>query len=292
MSLELTRIISLGLPLTLDPTLTFQRQLESPAYTPLCGKGALPLTPRGNFYNSAATTGQQRHPSGLTISCLFQKYPLLLERSVPSGIRHIDHVPRTLVVTSRSTHAPRPCEPHVTLAVAGQPCHADGWICLRTASPSSGGSVGRLTSSTSGELLPDPNRDERAKAMAMLASASPGSPTVLRWPFVSERCQRPASWDFVPPFRPCPSAACVGPRFKHHRPNKFHKSKSAALATASCVVATSEATPRLLRKEYDVAHERIRVVRPGIDRLPEALGSGCSRVRLLSGWLYPARERI
>ena len=200
-------------------------------------------------------------------------------------------VPRTPVVTSRSSHAPRPCEPRVTFAVPGDLATPTGGFVydgriiqeLRRLS-------WKVDVVNIGELFPNPNRDERAKAMAMLASASPGSPTVLdglAFGALPEagilRFRTPLIALVHQPLASDPALGTIDA-------NNFHKSESAALASASCVVTTSEATARLLRTEYDVANERIRVVLPGIDRSPEALGSDCSTVRLLSvGSILPVK---
>ena len=124
----------------------------------------------------------------------------------------------------------------------------------------------------------------------MLASAPPGSPTVLDGLAFGALPEAGILRSRTPLIALVHQPLASDPALNTVDANKFHKSESAALATASCVVATSEATARQLRTEYDVANERIRVVRPGIDRLPEALGSGCSRVRLLSvGSILPVK---
>jgi len=64
--------------------------------------------------------------------------------------------------------------------------------------------------------------------------------------------------------------------------NLFRQTERAALASAACVVVTSEATGRIVIADYGVHPQRIRVVRPGNDRVPPAHGSDDAIVQLLS----------
>jgi glycosyltransferase involved in cell wall biosynthesis len=64
--------------------------------------------------------------------------------------------------------------------------------------------------------------------------------------------------------------------------DEFRASERAALAAASHVIVTSDATARQLAADFDVSAERITVARPGNDPVPMAQGSQDGIVRLLS----------
>jgi glycosyltransferase involved in cell wall biosynthesis len=64
--------------------------------------------------------------------------------------------------------------------------------------------------------------------------------------------------------------------------DEFRASERAALAAASHVIVTSNATARQLAADYGVSAERITVARPGNDPVPMAQGSQDGIVRLLS----------
>jgi len=70
----------------------------------------------------------------------------------------------------------------------------------------------------------------------------------------------------------------------------LRRSEQAALAAAKHVIVTSPATARLLGAEYDVASDKISVVRPGNEPAPAAQGSRAGLVHLLSvGALVPRK---
>ena len=62
----------------------------------------------------------------------------------------------------------------------------------------------------------------------------------------------------------------------------FLASERTALAGAQHVIVTSATTARLLTRDYDVASDRMTVVRPGVDRAPPTHGSGDSILSLLA----------
>lgn len=62
----------------------------------------------------------------------------------------------------------------------------------------------------------------------------------------------------------------------------FLASERTALAGAHHVIVTSAATARLLTRDYEVAPNHMTVVRPGVDRVPPARGSGGSILSLLA----------
>lgn len=63
---------------------------------------------------------------------------------------------------------------------------------------------------------------------------------------------------------------------------RLRQSERAALAAAHKVIATSEATAELLVDQFDVPRERLQVISPGTDPVPQATGSGSGRLHLLS----------
>jgi len=72
--------------------------------------------------------------------------------------------------------------------------------------------------------------------------------------------------------------------------NIFYTSERAALAATEHVIATSEATARILTADYGVPPDHVSVVRPGNDPVPQAAGSVDSIVRLLSiGSVVPGK---
>lgn len=71
---------------------------------------------------------------------------------------------------------------------------------------------------------------------------------------------------------------------------QLQASERAALAGARCVVATSDATARLLAADYAVPRERITVARPGSDRVAKTRVSTDGPVKLLAvGSLVPRK---
>lgn len=63
---------------------------------------------------------------------------------------------------------------------------------------------------------------------------------------------------------------------------RLRVSERAALAAVHRVVATSEATAELLVESFGVPRERLHVIPPGTDPMPQAAGSGSDQLRLLS----------
>ncbi|MDH3667763.1 MAG: glycosyltransferase family 4 protein [Paracoccaceae bacterium] len=71
---------------------------------------------------------------------------------------------------------------------------------------------------------------------------------------------------------------------------RYRASECAALAVASAVIATSQATAAILRDQYDVPVDRLTVAPPGTDPAPQAKGSGGPGVAILSvGSLTPRK---
>ncbi|MGD9880270.1 MAG: glycosyltransferase family 4 protein [Reyranella sp.] len=71
---------------------------------------------------------------------------------------------------------------------------------------------------------------------------------------------------------------------------RLRASERAALAAAHWVIATSDATADLLVDQFGVSRERLRVIFPGTDPVPQAAGRGSGRLRLLSvGAIVPRK---
>lgn len=71
---------------------------------------------------------------------------------------------------------------------------------------------------------------------------------------------------------------------------EFVRRETAALRYASAVIATSEATKRLLVTDFAVPAEKVTVAEPGVDPAERAVGSGGETVELLAvGSLVPRK---
>ena len=91
-------------------------------------------------------------------------------------------------------------------------------------------------------------------------------------------------------YRASTPTACLDPSLDTKQADGFRESERAALAAADRVVVTSEATARIVIRDYGVSTQRISVVRPGNDPVPPALGSNDGVVRLLSiGSVLPVK---
>jgi len=97
----------------------------------------------------------------------------------------------------------------------------------------------------------------------------------------SERCPRPARSD-PPLIALVHQPLALESSLDIAQADVFRASERAALAAAARVVVTSEATGRIVIADYSVQSQRIRVVRPGNDPVPPALGSNDAVVRLVS----------
>jgi glycosyltransferase involved in cell wall biosynthesis len=141
-----------------------------------------------------------------------------------------------------------------------------------------------------GNGFPFPSLAQRASALAILSGVPAGCPIVI---------------DGLA-FGALPEAGALRPRTPLislvHQPlalesgldvaqvDAFRNSERAALAATARVVVTSEATARIVIADYGVPPQRISVVRPGNDPVPQARGSGDCLVRLLSvGSVVPGK---
>jgi len=71
---------------------------------------------------------------------------------------------------------------------------------------------------------------------------------------------------------------------------RLRDSERSALAATHVVIVTSDATAGLLTDCYGVSRDRLRVVQPGTDRAPLAMGGGGRRIQLLSvGAIVPRK---
>jgi glycosyltransferase involved in cell wall biosynthesis len=141
-----------------------------------------------------------------------------------------------------------------------------------------------------GDGFPFPSLAQRASALAALSEVADGCPIVI---------------DGLA-FGALPEAGLLRPRKPLvalvHQPlalesgldapqaDVFRNSERAALAATAHVVVTSEATADIVIADYGVPPQRVSVVQPGNDPVPQACGS-CDRVvRLLSvGSVVPGK---
>lgn len=144
-----------------------------------------------------------------------------------------------------------------------------------------------------GDGFPRPSDEGRAAALAALAGTPPGQAVIidgLAYGALPELAR-----DF------CKARAVIA--LVHHplaletglsaeEAARLQASERAALARARHVLATSEATARLLASDYDVPRARIAVAPPGADRVtaPRPAAQAGEPVRLLSvGSLVPRK---
>lgn len=141
-----------------------------------------------------------------------------------------------------------------------------------------------------GDGFPFPSIAQRATALALLSAMPAGCPTVLdglafgALPEVGAlRCHTPLIALVHQPL-------ALDPGLDTTQADTFRESERAALAAAARVVVTSEATARIVVRDYDVPAPRVSVVRPGNDRVRPALGSNDGVVQLLSvGSVLPVK---
>jgi glycosyltransferase involved in cell wall biosynthesis len=82
----------------------------------------------------------------------------------------------------------------------------------------------------------------------------------------------------------------LDPGLEAKQAETFRESERAALAAAARVVVTSDATGRILIRDYGVPVQHISIVRPGNDPGPQGVGSNDGVVRLLSiGSVLPVK---
>lgn len=82
----------------------------------------------------------------------------------------------------------------------------------------------------------------------------------------------------------------LDPALDSRQADALRESERTALAAAARVVVTSEASARIMIDDYGVPAQRIRIVRPGNDPVPAAVGSNDGVVRLLSiGSVLPVK---
>lgn len=118
-----------------------------------------------------------------------------------------------------------------------------------------------------GEGFPRPATRTRARAHARLLALPPGPPIVVDGlalgvlPETSQELQR--SHKLVALVHH-PLAMEAG--LSEQDAAAFRASERTALAHARAIIATSQATVRVLADDYDVSHDRVSVVEPGTDR--------------------------
>lgn len=141
-----------------------------------------------------------------------------------------------------------------------------------------------------GDDFPFPSAARRATALAILSAVPANYPIVLdglafgALPEASVlRCRTSLIALVHQPL-------ALDPGLDTRQADTVHETEHAALAAAAHVIATSEATARIVMADYDVPSQHISVVRPGNDPVPLALGSNDGVVRLLSvGSVVPVK---
>jgi glycosyltransferase involved in cell wall biosynthesis len=138
--------------------------------------------------------------------------------------------------------------------------------------------------------FPFPSVAQRATALAVLSALPAGCPTVLDGLAFGALPEAGALQSRTPLIALVHQPLALDPGLDSPQADALRETERAALAAAAHVVVTSEATARIVIADYDVPSQRISVVRPGSDPVPQAPGSGDGIVRLLSvGSVVPVK---
>jgi glycosyltransferase involved in cell wall biosynthesis len=142
-----------------------------------------------------------------------------------------------------------------------------------------------------GEGFPRPAPTTRAEACARLSALPPGQPIVVDGlafgvlPEISQQMQHSHKLVALV-HHPLALEAGLSPQ----EAAAFRANERAALACARTVVATSQATARLLAADYSVAAEALSVVEPGTDRVVVPSRTETNTVNLLAvGAIVPRK---
>ena len=142
-----------------------------------------------------------------------------------------------------------------------------------------------------GDGYPRPSPPTRAAARAQLAGVPPGRPIVidgLAFGVLPDVSAVLAHSHRLIALIHHPLALESG--LAAEEAQALHASERAALAGTRHVVATSQATARLLVRDFAVAPDRLTVAPPGTDRAPPARGSGDGTLALLAvGAIVPRK---
>jgi glycosyltransferase involved in cell wall biosynthesis len=141
-----------------------------------------------------------------------------------------------------------------------------------------------------GDEFPFPSTAQRASALAILSAVPAGHPVVLDGLAFGALPEAGALRCRTPLIALVHQPLALDPGLDTTQADTLRKSERAALAAAARVVVTSESTAGIMKADYGVPSQRIRVVRPGNDRVPAAPGSNDGVVRLLSvGSVVPVK---
>jgi glycosyltransferase involved in cell wall biosynthesis len=141
-----------------------------------------------------------------------------------------------------------------------------------------------------GAGFPFPSMAQRSTALAILSAVPAGCPTVLDGLAFGALPEAVALRRHMPLIALVHQPLALDPSLNTKQAEAFRKSERAVLAAAERVVVTSEATAKILIRDYGVPTQFITVVRPGNDPVPPALGSQDGVVRLLSiGSVLPVK---
>jgi glycosyltransferase involved in cell wall biosynthesis len=141
-----------------------------------------------------------------------------------------------------------------------------------------------------GNGFPFPSETQRSEAMARLLSVPAGCPTVVDGLALGALPQATTLRSRMPLIALVHQPLAFDPALSATNADVLRMSERAALAAAARVVVTSEATARIVTREYGVPARRITVVRPGNDVAPRAPGNDNGVVQLLSvGSVIPVK---
>ncbi|WP_294537529.1 glycosyltransferase family 4 protein [uncultured Rhodoblastus sp.] len=87
----------------------------------------------------------------------------------------------------------------------------------------------------------------------------------------------------------CHHPLCLETGLAPGRVEFLRQSERAALALARHVIVTSAHTAEILRRDFDIAPDRLTVAPPGTDRAPRARGSGGAPLLLAVGAIMPRK---
>jgi glycosyltransferase involved in cell wall biosynthesis len=141
-----------------------------------------------------------------------------------------------------------------------------------------------------GDGFPFPSMGQRASALAILSAVPAGCPVVLDGLAFGALPEAGAFQRRTPLIALVHQPLALDSGLEVKQADAFRESERAALAAAARVVVTSEATGRILTRDYGVPVRRISIVRPGSDPAPQGVGSNDGVVRLLSiGSVLPVK---
>ena len=138
--------------------------------------------------------------------------------------------------------------------------------------------------------FPFPSMAQRAHALAMLSGVPAGCPVVLDGLAFGALPEAGMLRHHTPLIALVHQPLALDPGLEAKQADTFRESERAALAAAARVVVTSDATSRIVVRDYGVPMQHISIVRPGNDPGPQAVGSNDGVVRLLSiGSVLPVK---